>query len=351
MYCSRCGAPLVPEAAFCAKCGAAVVRPAAPPVFDTPAPATSAVVIKRPLAVTILAVLQFIGAAFWLLAVLGSVAGSSLSADAAPAIVIAPVFIGIGLAQLFCGLGLLRLKPYGRTLQLVFAWIGLIGIPIGTIISILILIYFFRPGVKLIFAGRPGDDFTPQEAAEIKAEMATSSAMVVIVVVVAVLVMIGFIAILAAIAVPGLLRARTAGNEASAIASLRAIKSAEVVYAAGCAQGGYAVALDDLAKPPQSGGGPFITPDLGHNGVEKSGYIMTVTRDRSPVAGDVGSPAATCNGSTGQPASSYFATAEPVSPGASGLRYFAVDGTGTIYQSMSPIANPIMNSSGVTPIR
>ena len=43
-------------------------------------------------------------------------------------------------------------------------------------------------------------------------------------------------------------KARTAGNEAMAIASLRAIHSAEVTYSLNCAQGGYAVSLEDLGK-------------------------------------------------------------------------------------------------------
>ena len=46
------------------------------------------------------------------------------------------------------------------------------------------------------------------------------------------LIVVAIIGIIAAIAIPGLLRARMAGNEASAIGSLRAINSAESAYAA-----------------------------------------------------------------------------------------------------------------------
>ena len=362
MYCSRCGAPLVPDAVFCAKCGAAAVPPPAPApppfqpgpssIFATPSPATASVVIKRPAIITVLAVLHFIGGAFWVLMGLGALAAPASSGpDAAAVLLIAPMFAGIGVAQVFCGLGLLRLKPYGRTLQLVFAWIGLIGIPIGTIISVLILIYFFKPGIKLIFAGRPGDDFTPQEAAEIQADTAASSATIVILVVVGVLAMIAVVGVIAALTVPAFSRARAAGNEAGAIMSLRAINQAEAAYAAMCAQGGYAVALRDLAWPPAGTSTGFISEDLARSDVEKSGYRITLTRDRSPDTTDVGTAAATCNGSLGQPASSYFATAEPVTPGVSGMRYFAVDARGTIVQSMQPISNPIVFSAGIEPIR
>ena len=44
--------------------------------------------------------------------------------------------------------------------------------------------------------------------------------------------MVAIIGIISAIAVPGLLRARMAGNESSAIGSVRAINSAETSYAA-----------------------------------------------------------------------------------------------------------------------
>ena len=373
MFCSRCGAQLVPNAAFCSKCGAPVVAasapatvpppaaepaaPAPPPlssstprIFDTPSAASGTVVITRPAIITVLAVLHLVGGAFWLLVGLGGLV-STASGDMAAALVAAPVFLAIGVAQLFCGIGLLKLKPYGRTLQLVFAWIGLIAIPVGTIISILILIYLFKPGIKLIFAGRPGDDFTDQELAEIKADTTNSGAMIAVIVIVSIISLVMAIAIIAAIAVPGFLRARTAGNEATAISSLRAVIAAEVEYAASCGQGGFAVTLEDLAKPPASRGRAFISADLGRSDTEKSGYIITLTRDRSPLVGDVGTAAATCNASAGQPASSYFATAQPVTPGSTGLRYFAVDGQGTIYESTRPIPNPIMNSTDIVPIR
>ena len=44
------------------------------------------------------------------------------------------------------------------------------------------------------------------------------------------LIVVAIIGIIAAIAVPGLLRARMSGNESSAIGSMRAINSAEVAY-------------------------------------------------------------------------------------------------------------------------
>ena len=60
------------------------------------------------------------------------------------------------------------------------------------------------------------------------------------------LIVVAIIGIIAAIAVPGLLRARMSGNEASAIGSLRAINSAESTYASSCGGNGYAQSLEDL---------------------------------------------------------------------------------------------------------
>ncbi len=75
------------------------------------------------------------------------------------------------------------------------------------------------------------------------------------------LIVVAIIGTIAAIAVPGLMRARIAGNEASAIGSLRSINSAEATYASSCGQGSYAGTLADLGKPPQAGSEAFISAD------------------------------------------------------------------------------------------
>ena len=80
------------------------------------------------------------------------------------------------------------------------------------------------------------------------------------------LIVVAIIGIIAAIAVPGLLRARMSGNEASAIGSLRAINSAESTYSSSCASNGYAVDLADLVLPAPGSTSGFISPDLNKNG-------------------------------------------------------------------------------------
>src|SRR2546422_8238706 len=90
------------------------------------------------------------------------------------------------------------------------------------------------------------------------------------------LIVVAIIGIIAAIAVPGLLRARMSGNEASGIGSLRAINSGESIYASSCGANGFAQSLDDLALAPPGSNQGFISPDLATNGIVKSGYVVNV---------------------------------------------------------------------------
>ncbi len=161
------------------------------------------------------------------------------------------------------------------------------------------------------------------------------------------LIVVAIIGVVTAIAVPGLLRARMSGNEASAIGSLRTINSGEASYASSCAHGGYAIDLADLAKPPTGSDKGFVSPDLASNGVTKSGYAVTLGKDASAGVLDVGTAAATCNAAASTPASSYWASANPTKPEA-GIRYFATDTRGTLFQDSAALANPIpAGKSGV----
>ena len=148
----------------------------------------------------------------------------------------------------------------------------------------------------------------------------------------------------------GLLRARISANEASAIASLRMITVGQVMYSAECAAGGYAITLEDLSKP-KPGAQSYIGADLVKNGVTKSGYRISLARDTAKGVTDVGTAASTCNHSTATPASSYFAIAEPVTPGTTGVRYFAIDARAIVFASANPITNPIVESAAVKPVQ
>ena len=143
------------------------------------------------------------------------------------------------------------------------------------------------------------------------------------------LIVVAIIGIIAAIAVPGLLRARMSGNEASAIGSMRAINSSESTYSSSCGGNGYAQSLGDLAKAPPSSSQGFISPDLASNGVTKSGYSVNLTKDTGAV--DVTAAGSTCNVAANAAVSAYFAEAHPVTIGSTGQRSFATDTRATIY--------------------
>jgi type IV pilus assembly protein PilA len=142
------------------------------------------------------------------------------------------------------------------------------------------------------------------------------------------LIVVAIIGIIAAIAVPGLLRARMAGNEASAIGSLRAINSSNINYMTNCLNGsGYATTLATLGAVPDAGGQPFISPDLGVAGtVTKSGYNITYAGVGTAIA--VVGPCVA--GHTAAPR--YFAGADPVAPGTTGTRYFGTSEAQTVFQ-------------------
>jgi prepilin-type N-terminal cleavage/methylation domain-containing protein len=144
------------------------------------------------------------------------------------------------------------------------------------------------------------------------------------------LIVVAIIGIIAAIAIPGLLRARMSGNEASAIGSMRAINSAQSTYSSSCAGGAYAQTLTALATAPPSSTAGFISPDLNANGVAKSGYLVNVGIGavNTPVT-PVGS---TCNATLATP--SYFAEAHPTTVGSTGSRSFGTDERATIFQSV-----------------
>jgi type IV pilus assembly protein PilA len=144
------------------------------------------------------------------------------------------------------------------------------------------------------------------------------------------LMVVAIIGIIAAIAIPGLMRARMAGNEASAIASLRAIYSAQSAFSASCGGGGYATALENLATLVN--GTRFISPDLGVNGVIKSGYAVNVGVGGDPT---VVLPAAqTCN-TVADSVATYYAEAHPPVVGSTGSRSFGTDIRGTIFQDLT----------------
>ena len=141
------------------------------------------------------------------------------------------------------------------------------------------------------------------------------------------LIVVAIIGIVAAIAIPGMIRARESGNEASAIGSVRSVVGGQTAFAASCGGGGYAETLMALATAPP-GGVPFTSPDL--IGGVKSGYTIVNTGTGLVVL----AAATTCN-TTADSRSTYLVTATPLAVGQTGSRSFASDHLGVIYQDYS----------------
>jgi prepilin-type N-terminal cleavage/methylation domain-containing protein len=161
------------------------------------------------------------------------------------------------------------------------------------------------------------------------------------------LIVVAIIGIVAAIAVPGLNRARMSGNEASAVGSLRTVASGQSAFASSCAKDAYAQSLDDLVKPPTGTSAGFIGSDLGSNGVAKSGYLVRLG------PGEVVTPTTpTCNGSASPGVPSYWTEAHPTSVGTTGRRSFASDQRATIFEDASGAAFTLASvTAASTPVQ
>ena len=136
------------------------------------------------------------------------------------------------------------------------------------------------------------------------------------------LIVVAIIGIIAAIAVPGLLRARLSGNEASAVGSVRTFASAQATFSATCGDGGFASTMAALATAP-AGSVAFVPPDLASG--TKSGYTFTIVSGGAVVL----LAANTCN-ATADSMTTFLSTANPISDGTTGVRAFGVDQTGVI---------------------
>lgn len=136
------------------------------------------------------------------------------------------------------------------------------------------------------------------------------------------LIVVAIILIIAAIAIPNLLRSRMAANEASAVGSLRTINTAEITYNTTYPNVGFACNLSSLAPPSGSTSATSSTAGLIDStlaGGTKSGYSFTV------------------GNCTGTPKNTYQYTAAPVSPGTTGQRYFCSDVSAVIQYNTSAI--------------
>jgi type IV pilus assembly protein PilA len=147
------------------------------------------------------------------------------------------------------------------------------------------------------------------------------------------LIVVAIILIIAAIAIPNLIRSKMAANEASAVATLRTINTAEVVYSStynvtntfaptltSLADGGTPANCTPGAPPPSSANACLLDAAVAAATVApgKSGYIV---------------------GYTPPTATGYAIVNDPSTPGSSGVRHFYTDQSLVIRQNATTTAS------------
>jgi type IV pilus assembly protein PilA len=156
------------------------------------------------------------------------------------------------------------------------------------------------------------------------------------------LIVVAIILIIAAIAIPNLLRSKMAANEASAVGSLRTINTAQVTFSST-----YGIGYTTLAKLSTPAGGCVAATnalacllDSNLGGGTKSGYQFT-------------SVAANGAGTTASPFISFDSVAWPVAADQSGHNAFCSDESGVIRRDTGGTAGPgaACAASGLPPLQ
>jgi prepilin-type N-terminal cleavage/methylation domain-containing protein len=145
------------------------------------------------------------------------------------------------------------------------------------------------------------------------------------------LIVIAVILVIAAIAIPNLLRSRVAANQASAVGSLHVLNTAEVTYSS--TYGGYSPTLGYLGPPAPGSNATASAAGLidsilsggSPGGMEssKSGYTFTYSPGGADNLGHI---------------YSYSITAAPNTPGTTGNNYYYTDQVGVIRENDSTMA-------------
>ena len=129
------------------------------------------------------------------------------------------------------------------------------------------------------------------------------------------LIVVAIILIIAAIAIPNLIKSKMAANQSGAASTVRTINSGEVTYTAVCSQVGYSAALTDLYNTGTCvAGNGIVDAVVGSATGVKSGYTYA----------EVGAPGA--NGTI----DTYTTTAVPLTIGGTGQNMFCSDESSVI---------------------
>ena len=139
------------------------------------------------------------------------------------------------------------------------------------------------------------------------------------------LIVVAIILIIAAIAIPNLLKARISANESSAVGSIRTLTTANVQYTAQCPANGFPAALANLGPGAGTCATAGIIDAVLVTGT-KSGYTFTYTPGAANAAGII---------------TTYNILAKPITVGTTGQRAFCSVQDGVIHYNQGGVAcNP-----------
>lgn len=151
------------------------------------------------------------------------------------------------------------------------------------------------------------------------------------------MIVVAIIAIIAAIAIPNLLRSRLQSNESAAIGNLRTIAGAQTTFSA--ARGGYAGEWINLRVAP-GGQPPFLTLGIDGDGDVLSGYIYEMEGLGTEVEGDGDDEVDVFP--------NFFAEAFPQTYERTGVRHFGIDAGGVVhFNETTNVANTLENGTPV----
>ena len=215
--CPACATPLPPSAAFCPTCGGVV------------GDVDRSGLLRRPFGVTALAILNGVGAGLTGFLALAVMLGAA-EEEPALAAVLGTVFGVVAILQVAATVGLWKLRPWGRVIQIGLSSVGLLALPLGTLVSALVLWYMLRGRTRVLFSGKTPAALTPAEAT-LLAQRTENAAVVVAVVVAVALLLVMVVGIVAAIAIPNLLNAINRGRQKRTVADIGRLGTAVESYA------------------------------------------------------------------------------------------------------------------------
>jgi prepilin-type N-terminal cleavage/methylation domain-containing protein len=150
------------------------------------------------------------------------------------------------------------------------------------------------------------------------------------------LIVLSIIGILVSVSMAVYAHARVRGHESTTVAALVAINHAQFAFAQACGNQRFGPTLAALATPMPTTGQGFLSPDMAADPLIKSGYQVTMTGT------PVGDGSLTCMGLPG--VEGYQATADPLTPGASGRRFFATNTDRVLYEDQVTFAGNMPES-------